>query len=247
MSSMRSATASGMPEAGAGGLLRRIARAIADLVGGLVAPIPGRVGSELRIAYYRARGAKVGSRVRIDPLVQIDRPDMVEIGDHAWIDRNAILIAGEPRPGRETRLVGEPGAVETGRIVVGRRCHVGPFTVLSGKGGLSLGDDVTISAGAKAYSLSHHYRSWARPDDETVMFGSMAPDEQQSMLQGPVVVGANVGIAADVLLLPGTTIGDRSFVRPRSVVTGSWPPGSIIAGDPATREGSRFTNARDED
>ena len=224
----------------AGRWLHRIRHAAADLVGGLVSPIPGRAGSLVRVAYFRARGAAIGARVRIDPLVMMDRPDLVAVGDDSWLDRCAVLIAGPPRPGRETRRVGDLDRIEAGRILIGRRCHVGPFTVLSGIGGLSLGDDVTLSAGAKAYSLSHHYRSWARPSDDSVVFGSMAADRDQAMLQGPVVVERNVGIGADVLILPGTTIGTRSFVRPRSVVRGAWPAGSILGGDPAQREGDRF-------
>lgn len=221
----------------------RIRRAVADLIGGLVATTPGRLGSEVRVRYFRARGASIAGGVRIDPLVQMDRPDLVRIGAGTWLDRNAILIAGVARPGRETRLTGDADLAVAGEIEIGARCHIGPFTLLSGIGGLRLGDDVTLSAGTKAYSLSHHYRSWQEPSDDRVVFGSMAAPERQAMLQGPVVLGSNVGVGADSLILPGTTIGDRSFVRPRSVVKGSWPAGSILAGDPAQREGARFEPA----
>ncbi len=220
--------------------LRRIRHGIADVLGGAVTAVPGRTGSILRVTYFRARGAQIGQRVRIDSFVQIDAPDRVRIGDDTWIDRSAILIAGEARPGRETRSVGDADRVAAGRIEIGRRCHVGPFTILSGMGGLSLADDVTLSAGTKAYSLSHHFRSWSRPDDDSVVFGSMGPDANQSMLQGPVVLERSVGVGADVLILPGTTIGERSFVRPRAVVRGSWPARSLLGGDPAVREGDRY-------
>jgi acetyltransferase-like isoleucine patch superfamily enzyme len=220
--------------------LRRGRHGLADLIGGMIAPTPGRAGSTLRVVYFRARGAKLGKRVRIDPLVQIDRPDLVCIGDDTWIDRNAILIAGEPREGRETRYVGDVDRIQPGRIQIGQRCHVGPFAILSGLGGLYAADDVTLSAGTKVYSLSHHYRSWSRPEDATVVFGSMGSDANQAMLQGAVVLERNVGTGADVLILPGTTIGERTFVRPRSVVRGRWPRGSILGGDPAHREGDRF-------
>jgi acetyltransferase-like isoleucine patch superfamily enzyme len=69
----------------------------------------------------------------------------------------------------------------------------------------------------------------------------MGPDGLQAMLQGPIVIGPNVGVGADVLILPGTVIGPRSFVRPRAVVRGRWPENSILGGDPAQREGGRFT------
>jgi acetyltransferase-like isoleucine patch superfamily enzyme len=223
--------------------VRRLLRAVADLVGGGVLWIPGGIGSRLRIVYYRGRGATIGRGVRIDAGVMVDQPDRLEIGDDAWIDRFAVLICGLPRAGRETRAVGPERPDLVGRIRIGDRCHIGPHTVISGLGGVEIGDDVTLSAGVKVYSLSHHYRSWSRPADETVVFGSRAPDERQSMLQGPVLVGRNCGVAVDSLLLPGAVVAERSFVRPHSVVSGSWPPNSILSGSPAEREGPRFDTA----
>lgn len=215
-------------------------RAAADLVGGLVLWIPGRIGSILRVVYYRARGASISRDVRIDVGVSMDQPGRISIGTGCWIDRFAILIAGEPRPGRETRHVGANDAELAGRIVIGERCHVGAFVVLSGLGGLRLGDDVTLAVGTSAYSLSHHYRSWARPTDESVVFGSQGTVDRQSMLQGPVILDANVGVGAGSLLLPGTRIRRNSFVRPHSTVSGDWEENSMISGSPAVRDGDRF-------
>ena len=221
----------------------RVSRVAADLIGGLVLWIPGGVGSRLRVAYYRARGSSIGGHVRIDVGVSIDQPGRVVIGAGSWIDRFAILIAGKPGQERQTRHVGPSMPELAGRIVIGSRCHIGPYVVLSGIGGLQLGDDVTLSVGSAAYSLSHHYRSWARPADRTVVFGSQAAPDRQSMLEGPVVLASNVGVGAGCLLLPGTRIGADSFVRPRAVVSGEWPENSLLAGDPATRTGDRFETA----
>jgi acetyltransferase-like isoleucine patch superfamily enzyme len=217
-----------------------VSRVAADLVGGLVLWIPGGIGSRLRVAWYRARGASIGPHVRMDVGASIDQPGRVSIGADSWIDRFAILIAGLPGQVRETRHVGPEMPELAGRIVIGSRCHVGPYVVLSGIGGLRLGDDVTLSVGSAAYSLSHHYRSWARPADRSVVFGSQADPDRQSMLEGPVVLASNVGVGAGCLLLPGTRIGADSFVRPRAVVSGEWPENSLLAGDPATRTGSRY-------
>lgn len=219
-------------------VVKRIRRAVADLIGVAVVWVPGRAGSELRGAYYRARGARIGKRVRLDVGVLIDGAPFVSIGDESWIDRFAILIGGSPRAGRETRIVG--GAGEPGRLVIGRRCHIGPHAILSGLGGLFIGDDVTASAGSKLYSLSHHYRSWSRPSDRSFIFGSMGADDRQSMLQGPIRIGRNVGLGVDVLVLPGATIGPDSFVRPRTTVVGEWSENAILEGDPVRRSGSRF-------
>lgn len=220
--------------------MTRVGRVIADLIGGAVLWIPGGVGSRLRITYYRARGADIAPGVRIDVGASFDDPARIQIGADSWIDRFAILIAGEPRPGRETRVVGTDNDALVGRIVIGERCHVGPYVVLSGLGGLRLGDDVTLSNGASAYSLSHHYRSWSKPADRSTVFGSRGPANRQSMLQGPVILEDNVGVAAGALLLPGTWIRRNSFVRPHSVVSGDWPENTLLGGDPAESQGPRF-------
>lgn len=215
-------------------------RVAGDLVGALVLWIPGGIGSHARVMYYRLRGATIGPGVRIDVGACMDQPESICVGAGVWIDRFAILIAGLPRSGRETRIVGPNDAELVGKIQIGDRCHVGPYVVLSGLGGMRIGDDVTLSNGASAYSLSHHYRSWARPGDRSVVFGSRGPADRQAMLQGPVIIESNVGIGAGALLLPGTRIGRDSFVRPHSIVSGTWPENSLLAGEPATRTGPRF-------
>ena len=223
-------------------VLGRLRRVLADLVGGYVLWVPGRIGSMLRIFYYRARGAEIGRGVRIDPGVSIDHPDLVTIGDGTWLDRFVILIAGTPRPGRETKIVGPERPDLIGRIRVGQRCHIAPHCVLSGIGGLEIGDDVGIATGCALYSLSHHYRSWKSPDSRSFVFSPQVTDEEQSMVQGTIVVGTNVGIAVHSLLLPGTVLGADSFVRPLSVVSGAWEVNSMIGGNPAKLSGQRFAD-----
>ena len=225
-------------------LAGRTRRALADVCGVFVIWMPGRIGSDLRKLYYKARGATIGRGVRLDVGVILDTPGRIRIGDTCWIDRYAILIAGIPRGDRETRSTGESAGVVRGSIEIGRRCHVGPYSVLSGLGGLKIGDDVTLSAGSKIYTLTHHYRSWQDPSNRLFAFGSMASADRQSVLEGPIIIDFNVGIAVDALILPGTHIRAESFVRPRTTVSGEWPPNSIIAGDPARRDGDRFTEKR---
>lgn len=219
--------------------LRRLAGIPADLLQAAVTAIPGASGRAIRRWYWGRRMAHLGRRVAIDEGVRIDRPELISIGDDSWIDRGVILIAGEPRPGRETRQRGAAGT-NPGTLRIGERCHIGPYSILSGIGGLEIGDEVTVSVGGRIYSLSHHYRSFERPDDRGVGFGSMLPDDRQALVIGPVVVGRNVGFGADCLVLPGVTVGADSFVLPRSLVRTDVPPGMIVGGDPAVVVGPRY-------
>lgn len=57
----------------------------------------------------------------------------------------------------------------------------------------------------------------------------------------PVVIGRNVWVGANAVLLPGITIGDGAIVAAGSVVTGDVGENSIVGGNPA-----RFIKARFE-
>jgi carbonic anhydrase/acetyltransferase-like protein (isoleucine patch superfamily) len=48
----------------------------------------------------------------------------------------------------------------------------------------------------------------------------------------PITVGTNVFIGMNVILMPGTTIGDNVIIGAGSVVRGSIPSGSIVTGNP---------------
>ncbi len=49
----------------------------------------------------------------------------------------------------------------------------------------------------------------------------------------PVVIGENVWIGFEAVILPGVTIGNDSIVGARSVVATNVPPGVVVAGNPA--------------
>ena len=56
----------------------------------------------------------------------------------------------------------------------------------------------------------------------------------------PIVIKDNVGIALNSIVLPGVTIGEKSFVAPCSVVMTSFKSNSYIAGNPARKIRGRF-------
>ncbi len=58
--------------------------------------------------------------------------------------------------------------------------------------------------------------------------------------RGDTVVGNDVWIGYDALIMPGVTIGDGAIVATRSVVTSDVPPYAIVGGNPARLIRQRF-------
>lgn len=104
-----------------------------------------------------------------------------------------------------------------GDVKMGRNCWVGPFTVLDGSGGLELGDDCTVSAGAHVYT---HDSVRATLDG--------APIER-----APVKIGSKVYLGPHAVIARGVTIGDRVVVGANSFVREDVPSGKKVAGNPA--------------
>lgn len=61
--------------------------------------------------------------------------------------------------------------------------------------------------------------------------------------KGDTVVGNDVWIGYDALIMPGVTIGDGAIVAARSVVTADVPPYTIVGGNPAQPVRARFDAA----
>lgn len=106
-----------------------------------------------------------------------------------------------------------------GDVIIGDNCWIGPFTILDGGGGLEIGDTVTISAGVMIYS--HDTLK------STLSDGAM-PYEYEK-----VVIENNCFIGSQAIILKGSFIGHHSLIAANSLVNGSIPPYSIMAGSPA--------------
>lgn len=52
-------------------------------------------------------------------------------------------------------------------------------------------------------------------------------------MTAPVIIGKDVWVGANSIILPGVTIGDYSIVAAGSVVTKDVPSGVLVAGNPA--------------
>jgi acetyltransferase-like isoleucine patch superfamily enzyme len=126
------------------------------------------------------------------------------------------------RLGRRPKLYRHIVIHDVASVVVGDDCNIGPFTLIFGAGGVTIGRDVLISSHCSIFSVTHR-----------VDAGREQLRYRETVQAGPVVLGDNVWIGTGVRILPGVTIGANTVVGSGSVVTKSLPPGVVAFGVPA--------------
>ncbi len=108
--------------------------------------------------------------------------------------------------------------VVIGDVSVGRHTWVGPFTVLDGSGGLSIGAYCSISAGVQIYT--HDTVRWA------VTGGEAEPERK------PVEIGDRCYIGPNTVVAKGVKIGDGCIIGANSLVLDDLAAGSKAVGNP---------------
>ena len=120
--------------------------------------------------------------------------------------------------------------------------------ILSGiSSGIYISNDCGFSANCKVYAFTSHYRSEKDTSDHNYCFGPMVKHSRQSIVEGPIFIGENVGVALNAIILPGVSIKKDSFIAINSVVMSSFEENSLIAGNPARRKGERFESVSHEE
>lgn len=69
---------------------------------------------------------------------------------------------------------------------------------------------------------------------------SARPADGELPYKGNTVIGNDVWIGYDAMVMPGVTIGDGAIIAARSVVTADVPPYAIVGGNPAQLVRQRF-------
>lgn len=106
-----------------------------------------------------------------------------------------------------------------GDVQVGAGTWIGPFTVLDGSGGLSIGHHCSISSGVMVFT--HDSVRWA------LSGGTAAPE------RAAVRIGDCCYLGSQVVVAKGVTIGDRCVIGAGAFVNRDLPPLCIAAGVPA--------------
>jgi acetyltransferase-like isoleucine patch superfamily enzyme len=135
--------------------------------------------------------------------------DRITAGRNVFVDHGAYL---NPSTVNERR----------GFIRIGNDVEIGPYSVLWGGGGLTIGNNVHM--GAHVHITTQQGRPIPLSQTETVPL---------PVDVAPVVIGDHVLIYSGAIIVPGVTIGHHAVIAAGAVVIGDVAPGTLVGGVPA--------------
>ena len=106
-----------------------------------------------------------------------------------------------------------------GDVIIGNYTRIGLHNTIIGP--VTIGHHVNLAQGITVTALNHKFEN---PDIRI---------DEQGVSTKPVVIGNDIWVGANAVILPGITIGDHSVIAAGAIVTKDVPPHSLVAGVPA--------------
>ena len=106
-----------------------------------------------------------------------------------------------------------------GDVLIGNYTRIGLHNTIIGP--VTIGHHVNLAQGITVTALNHKFKN---PDIRI---------DEQGVSTKPVVIGNDIWVGANAVILPGVTIGDHSVIAAGAIVTKDAPPHSLVAGVPA--------------
>lgn len=133
------------------------------------------------------------------------------------------VLCSVQRCGNMLRVFGDVEIYSGERIIIGERCKLNTQVILNGRSGITIGDDVTISPGAKILSTGYDLERFFNTG-ERIHFSDK-----------PIIIGNHCWLGAGAIILPGVQItGEYVVIGAGSVVTKNIPENRVVvAGNPA--------------
>jgi acetyltransferase-like isoleucine patch superfamily enzyme len=141
-----------------------------------------------------------------------------EAGDRAFLSPLAAIFDVDLSIGADSYIAAH--AYVTGRVRLGDHTTLNPYTVV--RGTVTIGNGVRVGAHASVLGFNHT----ADPAQ---------PVYQQPVHSKGIVVGDDVWIGSNAIILDGVTVGGHSIIGAGAVVTKDVPPWSVMGGNPARR------------
>ncbi len=165
-----------------------------------------------RRALLRVMGAKIGRRTNV-PRMKVTWPHQISIGDACVLQQDIFFNFDHywvPGPS----------------ILIGHRIFIGRGVEFNIRERVEVGDDTMIASGVKIIDHDHG-------------IGIEKPMRMQGMTSAPIVIGQDVWVGANAIILKGVHLGRGSIVAAGAVVTKSVPEMEIWGGVPSKKIGER--------
>jgi acetyltransferase-like isoleucine patch superfamily enzyme len=114
---------------------------------------------------------------------------------------------------------------------------------------VKIGKFCSIASGVKILGGGNHriQRVTSYPLKYVLLYNMRKRTDDCSESRGPTVIGNDVWIGLDAIVLSGITIGDGAVVSAGAVVTKDVPPYAIVGGNPAKIIAYRFSEEQIKD
>ena len=148
--------------------------------------------------------------------LRISRATRIKIGSNCHIRGKLIIL---------------PYAAQ---ISIGNNCYIGEDTrILSGES-ITIGDNVLISHNVNIIDTnSHELNPMERSQSFIRLLKEGHAKEKGAVITKSIVIGNNVWINFNSVILKGVKIGDNCIIAPGSILLNDFPSNVLIAGNPA--------------
>ncbi|MEU8002108.1 acyltransferase [Catellatospora sp. NPDC049111] len=148
-------------------------------------------------------------------------------GDRAFVSPLAAIHQADLTVGADSYLAAH--VYLTGEVELGDNTSLNPYAVV--RGPVRLGSGVRVGAHASLVGFNHSTEPGT-------------PIHQQPIVAKGIVVGDDVWIGSNAIVLDGVTIGAHSIIGAGAVVTKDVPAWSVMVGNPARRIRDRRDQSR---
>lgn len=147
-----------------------------------------------------------------------------EIRNKQFIDLGEGLTTG-----RGCRLEALPQQKNSKACIrFGNRVQLNDYVHIGAIEHVSIGDEVLIAS--KVFITDHNHGTF---DDKITLDDLLKAPIDRALYAKPVHIGDRCWLGEHVIILPGVTLGEGCVVGAGAVVTKSFPPYSLIIGNPA--------------
>lgn len=174
--------------------------------------VPFKVYHKAKIHVGKNVTLKLEGRLKVGNDNSLPSVSLLSI--NLWFDENSTVKFGKSvciGPG--VNLIVKKGA----KVSIGSHTYFASDCHIESTNELDIGSNCAISWGVTILDSDHHVITY--------------PDVKEKL--NKVHVSDNVWIGCNVTLLKGTSIGKGSVVAAGSIVKGTFPPNSLIGGNPA--------------